>query len=161
MSEMKIVSTSGESPLNTSLPLKPADCGIDITHEGWEFQTTKTSDVRNQVALVTRVRISMYDKKSGDTFFNQSYYGRQDFNELPESGLSINRLSRLFMLHETMLDTAFKGIKSEQSRGQIYDGIETIVPAQKTFIQADAQNWDLFDNECKKVFAALPRKFGD
>ncbi len=161
MSEMKIVSTSGESPLNTSLPLKPADCGIDIIHEGWEFQTTKTSDVRNQVALVTRVRISMYDKKSGNTFFNQSYYGRQDFNEMPQAGLSINRLSRLFMMHETLLDSAFKGIKSEESRVAIYDGIETIVPAQKTFIQADAQNWDNFDSECKKVFAALPRKFGD
>ena len=160
ISEMKIVSTSGESALNTTLPLKSADCGIQITHEGWEFQITKSSDVRNEVALVTRISIIMYEKISENTFFNQSYYGRQDFNELPQAGLSIDRVPRLFMMHETILDSAFKGIRSDQMRGAVYDGIETLGPGQKTFIQADAQNWDEFNTECKKVFSRLPRKFG-
>ena len=160
LSEMKIVSSSGNSPLNTLLPLKPADCGVEVTHRGWEFTVTTASDTRNEVALVTRMNLRFYDKESGETLLNQGYYGRQDFNELQQAGLSIDRRSRLFMLHETILDRAFAGIASEQQRGTIYDGVEIAVPGQKTFIQADAEDWDLFSAECNRVFGMLPRAFG-
>jgi len=160
LSEMKIVSTAGDSALNTALPLKPADCGIEITHQGWEFTVTASSETRNQVALVTRLTLRMYDKANGETIFNQSYYGRQDFNELPKAGLSIDRKSRLFMLHETILDRAFSAIALEEARGTLYDGEEIAVPGQMTFIQADAEDWDLFSAECNRVSGMVPRAFG-
>jgi hypothetical protein len=160
LSEMKIVSSSGDSPLNTMLPLKPADCGVEVIHRGWEFTVTNASDTRNEVALVTRINLRFYDKESGRALLNQEYYGRQDFNELLQAGLSIDRRSRLFMLHETILDRAFAGIASEQQRGTIYDGVEIAVPGQKTFIQADAEEWDSFSAECNRVFGLLPRAFG-
>lgn len=160
LSEMKIVSSSGNSPLNTSIPLKPADCGVELVHQGWEFLLTSESDTRNEVALVTRINLRFYDKTTGETLLDQGYYGRQDFNELRQAGLSINRKSRLFMLHETILDRAFNGIASEKQRGIIYDGIEIEVTGQKTFVQADAEDWDLFSAECNRVYGMLPRAFG-
>ena len=160
LSEMKIVAMTAESPLDTSLKLKPSDMGIEVTHQGWEFTVTQTSETRNQVALVTRISIRMYDKVTSETVYQQSFYGRQDFNELPQAGLSIDRKSRLFMLHETLLDRAFASISSEQMRGLVYDGEEIDVPGQKTFIQADAEDWNAYSKECVRVASMLPRAFG-
>ena len=160
LDEMKIVAMDAENPLDTSLQLKPSDAGIEITHEGWEFTVTQTSETRNQVALVTRISIRMYDRVTDETVYHQSFYGRQDFNELPQAGLSIDRKSRLFMLHETLLDRAFASINSEEIRGLVYDGEEMSVPGQTTFIQADAEDWGAYGKECNRVAAMLPRAFG-
>jgi hypothetical protein len=158
LSEMKIVSASGDSALNTALQLKPADYGMKITHEGWDFVITASSDTRNQVALVTRLSFRFYDKDSGETFFNQSYYGEQEFVEF--INFSIERKSRLFMLHETIIDRVFSGIWSEDVRGKVFDGEEIKTKSQKTFIQADADEWDIFTVENNFVLASLPRAFG-
>ena len=158
LSEMKIVSASGDSALNTALQLKPADCGMEITHEGWEFVITASSDTRNQVALVTRLSFRFYDKDSAETFFNQSYYGKQEFVEL--INFSIERKSRLFMLHETIIDRVFSGISSQDVRGKVFDGEESKTKSQTTFIQADADDWDMFTVENDLVLSRLPRAFG-
>jgi len=160
LSEMKIVSTSGDSALNTALPLRPADCGIEITHQGWDFVITASSSTRNQVTLVTRLTLRCFDKDRGATFFNQEYYGKQDFLESTNSDMSIARENRLFMLHETIIDRAFAGIKSEKSRGIVFDGEEITARGQKTFIQAAAEDWDMFSAESNLVLERLPRVFG-
>ena len=76
---------------------------------------------------------------------------------IASAGLSIDRKSRLFMLHETLLDRAFASINSEEIRGLVYDGEEMSVPGQTTFIQADAEDWGAYGKECNRVAAMLPQ----
>ncbi len=159
LSEMKILAMNGESPLNTALALKPADAAIEVTHRGWEFANVKTSSTRNQVALVTSLVIRIYDKQTSETYYNQGFYARQDFNEIFEGNLGLDRKSRLFMLHETILDRAFGAIASEQARGILYDGEETSGASVKTFVQAEAEDWDSYSAECERIRGLLPSGF--
>ena len=73
----------------------------------------------------------------------------------------MDRKSRIYLLHETLLDRAFDAILNEDVRGQLYDGLSIQQKADEAYyLEALSEDWDVMSAECAEVASLLPRAFG-
>ena len=188
--EMTIVASSGNSPLNTALPLGEAQIGIRVFNHGWEF---KEDDVKLQqrskarerallknkfidatkaennlvefyqvnVSLGSRIEIQIFEIESGRPILTQQFFGQWAFLEYADPEFQMDRRSRIYLLHETLLDRAFDAILNEDMRGQLYDGLSIQQKADEAYyLEALSEDWDVLSGECAEVASLLPRAFG-
>ena len=179
--EMTIVTSSGESPLNTALPLGEAQIGIRLINHGWEFQERdvelqgrmkvgQLESLQNkslvdfnqvEVTLGARIEIQIFEIDSGRPIFTQQFFGQWAFLEYADPDFQMNRKSRIYLLHETLLDRAFDAILNEEMRGQLYDGLSMQKKADEAYyLEALSEDWDVLSEECAEVASMLPRAFG-
>ncbi|MEL0305024.1 MAG: hypothetical protein VW989_14805 [Rhodobiaceae bacterium] len=179
--EMTIVSSSGDSPLNTALPLAEAQIGIRVFNHGWEFQERdvelqgriKTGQLKslqnkslvdfNQVAVTlgARIEIQIFEIEGGRPILSQQFFGQWAFLEYADPEFQMDRKSRVYLLHETLLDRAFDAILNEDMRGKLYDGLSIQQKADEAYyLEALSEDWDVLSGECAEVAALLPRAFG-
>lgn len=179
--EMTIVSSSGDSPLNTALPLAEAQIGIRVFNHGWEFQERdvelqgriKTGQLKSlqnkslvdfnqvEVTLGARIGIQIFEIEGGRPILSQQFFGQWAFLEYADPEFQMDRKSRVYLLHETLLDRAFDGILNEDIRGKLYDGLSIQQKADEAYyLEALSEDWDVLSGECADVAALLPRAFG-
>jgi hypothetical protein len=179
--EMTIVSRSGDSPLNTALPLAEAQIGIRVFNHGWEFQERdvelqgriKTGQLKSlqnkslvdfnqvEVTLGARIGIQIFEIEGGRPILSQQFFGQWAFLEYADPEFQMDRKSRVYLLHETLLDRAFDGILNEDIRGKLYDGLSIQQKADEAYyLEALSEDWDVLSGECADVAALLPRAFG-
>lgn len=179
--EMTIVSSSGDSPLNTALPLAEAQIGIRVFNHGWEFQERdvelqgriKTGQLKSlqnkslvdfnqvEVTLGARIEIQIFEIEGGRPILSQQFFGQWAFLEYADPEFQMDRKSRVYLLHETLLDRAFDGILNEDIRGKLYDGLSIQQKADEAYyLEALSEDWDVLSGECADVAALLPRAFG-
>ena len=179
--EMTIVSSSGASPLNTALPLGEAQIGIRLINHGWEFQETdvelsgriKTGQLKSlqnrslvdfnqvEVTLGARIEIQIFEIDGGRPIFRQQFFGQWAFLEYADPEFQMDRKSRIYLLHETLLDRAFDSILNEDMRGQLYDGLSIQQKADEAYyLEALSEDWNVMSAECAEVASLLPRAFG-
>jgi len=175
--EMKIATADGNSPLNTALPLSPAQIGIRVIDHGWQFKESdieleKTSKrgedafesqdfFQLQVSLGARLEIQIFEIDGNQMIFSQEFFGQWDFIELADKEFQMARKNRLYLLHETILDRAFGCLQDEDLRGQLYDGLSLKQKQDESYyFEALSEDWDDFGTECAAVNALLPRAFG-
>ena len=179
--EMTIVSSSGDSPLNTALPLAEAQIGIRVFNHGWEFQERdvelqgriKTGQLKSlqnkslvdfnqvEVTLGARIGIQIFEIEGGRPILSQQFFGQWAFLEYADPEFQMDRKSRVYLLHETLLDRAFDGILNEDIRGKLYDGLSIQQKADEAYyLEALSEDWDVLSGECAEVAALLPRAFG-
>ena len=179
--EMTIVASSGGSPLNTALPLGEAQIGIRLINHGWEFQETdvelqgrmKTGQLKSlqnkslvdfnqvEVTLGARIEIQIFEIDGGHPIFTQQFFGQWAFLEYADPDFQMNRKSRIYLLHETLLDRAFDAILNEDMRGQLYDGLSIQKKADEAYyLEALSEDWNVLSEECAEVASLLPRAFG-
>lgn len=179
--EMTIVANSGDSPLNTALPLGEAQIGIRLINHGWEFQETdvelsgriKTGQLKSlqnrslvdfnqvEVTLGARIEIQIFEIDGGRPIFRQQFFGQWAFLEYADPEFQMDRKSRIYLLHETLLDRAFDAILNEDLRGQLYDGLSIQQKADEAYyLEALSEDWDVMSAESAEVASLLPRAFG-
>ncbi len=180
--EMVVATTSGDSLLNTSLPFSDAEIEIRIIDHGWEFkesevQLKKTTDsgageyvkqdfYQLQVALGARLELQFVDVETGEGLYSQQFGGRWTFLEYARTEFQMTRESRLYMLHETMIDRAMESMVNQDLRGQLYDGLDIEIKndagklIETYYLEALADDWDVLSTECASVKKLLPRAFG-
>ena len=179
--EMTIVSSSGDSPLNTALPLADAQIGIRVFNHGWEFQERdvelqgriKTGQLKSlqnkslvdfnqvEVTLGARIEIQIFEIEGGRPILSQQFFGQWAFLEYADPEFQMDRKSRVYLLHETLLDRAFDAILNEDMRGKLYDGLSIQQKADEAYyLEALSEDWDVLSGECAEVAALLPRAFG-
>jgi hypothetical protein len=179
--EMTIVSSSGDSPLNTALPLAEAQIGIRVFNHGWEFQERdvelqgriKTGQLKSlqnkslvdfnqvEVTLGARIEIQIFEIEGGRPILSQQFFGQWAFLEYADPEFQMDRKSRVYLLHETLLDRAFDAILNEDMRGKLYDGLSIQQKADEAYyLEALSEDWDVLSGECAEVAALLPRAFG-
>ena len=180
--EMVVATTSGDSLLNTSLPFSEAGIEIRVIDHGWEFkesevQLKKTTDsgageyvkqdfYQLQVALGARLELQFLDVETGQKLYAQQFGGRWTFLEYAETEFQMSRKSRLYMLHETIIDRAMESINNEDLRGRLYDGLDIDIKndtgklIETYYLEALADDWDLLSAECAAIIKQLPRAFG-
>ena len=179
--EMTIVASSGDSPLNTALPLGEAQIGIRLINHGWEFQETdvelqgriKTGQLKSlqnkslvdfnqvEVTLGARIEIQIFEIDGERPIFTQQFFGQWAFLEYADPEFQMDRKSRIYLLHETLLDRAFDAILNEDMRGQLYDGLSIQQKADEAYyLEALSEDWDVLSAECAEVASLLPRAFG-
>jgi hypothetical protein len=179
--EMTIVSSSGDSPLNTALPLAEAQIGIRVFNHGWEFQERdvelqgriKTGQLKSlqnkslvdfnqvEVTLGARIEIRIFEIEGGRPILSQQFFGQWAFLEYADPEFQMDRKSRVYLLHETLLDRAFDAILNEDMRGKLYDGLSIQQKADEAYyLEALSEDWDVLSGECAEVAALLPRAFG-
>ncbi len=179
--EMTIVSSSGDSPLNTALPLAEAQIGIRVFNHGWEFQerdvelqgrikTGQLKSLKNkslvdfnqvEVTLGARIEIQIFEIEGGRPILSQQFFGQWAFLEYADPEFQMDRKSRVYLLHETLLDRAFDAILNEDMRGKLYDGLSIQQKADEAYyLEALSEDWDVLSGECAEVAALLPRAFG-
>ena len=179
--EMTIVSSSGDSPLNTALPLAEAQIGIRVFNHGWEFQerdvelqgrikTGQLKSLQNKslvdfnqvgVTLGARIGIQIFEIEGGHPILSQQFFGQWAFLEYADPEFQMDRKSRVYLLHETLLDRAFDGILNEDIRGKLYDGLSIQQKADEAYyLEALSEDWDVLSGECAEVASLLPRAFG-
>lgn len=179
--EMKIVANSGESPLNTALPLAEAQIGIRVINHGWEFQESdvelqgriKSGQLKSlqnnslvdfnqiQVTLGARIEIRIFEIDGQRPIFTQQFFGQWAFLEYADPEFQMSRKGRLYLLHETLMDRAFDSILNEDVRGQLYDGLSIQQKADEAYyLEALSEDWGVLSGECADVAALLPRAFG-
>lgn len=179
--EMTIVSRSGDSPLNTALPLAEAQIGIRVFNHGWEFQERdvelqgriKTGQLKSlqnkslvdfnqvEVTLGARIGIQIFEIEGGRPILSQQFFGQWAFLEYADPEFQMDRKSRVYLLHETLLDRAFDAILNEDMRGKLYDGLSIQQKADEAYyLEALSEDWDVLSGECADVAALLPRAFG-
>ena len=178
---MTIVSSSGDSPLNTALPLAEAQIGIRVFNHGWEFQERdvelqgriKTGQLKSlqnkslvdfnqvEVTLGARIEIQIFEIEGGRPILSQQFFGQWAFLEYADPEFQMDRKSRVYLLHETLLDRAFDAILNEDMRGKLYDGLSIQQKADEAYyLEALSEDWDVLSGECAEVAALLPRAFG-
>lgn len=187
--EMTIATTSGTSPLNTALPLKDAQIGIRVINHGWEFkeddvnlqQRSKANErklLKNEhldatkeennlvefyqvdINLGTRIEIQIFEIDGDRPIFAQQFFGQWTFKEYADREFQMDKRSRLYLLHETILDRAIDAILNEDMRGQLYDVLELETTEGRYTLEALSEDWDILSGECAEVAALLPRAFG-
>ncbi len=179
--EMTIVSSSGDSPLNTALPLAEAQIGIRVFNHGWEFQERdvelqgriKTGQLKSlqnkslvdfnqvEVTLGARIEIQIFEIEGGRPILSQQFFGQWAFLEYADPEFQMDRKSRVYLLHETLLDRAFDAILNEDMRGKLYDGLSIQQKADEAYyLEALSEDWDVLSGECAEVASLLPRAFG-
>ena len=78
----------------------------------------------------------------------------------------MTRESRLYMLHETMIDRAMESMINEGLRGQLYDGLDIAIKnnagklIETYYLEALSDDWDVLSAECALIIKQLPRAFG-
>ena len=178
--EMTIVASYGDSPLNTALPFAEAQIGIRLINHGWEFQETdvklqgrmKTGQLKSlqnnslvdfnqvEVTLGARIEVQIFEIDGGRPIFTQQFFGQWAFLEYTDPDFQMNRKSRIYLLHETLLDRAFDAILNEDIRGQLYDGLSIQKKADEAYyLEALSEDWDVLSEECAEVASLLPRAF--
>lgn len=180
--EMKIATISGDSPLNTALPLSPAQIGIRVIDHGWEFkekeiELRKTSKrgagefvnqdfFQLQVSLGARLEVQFFEIETNRMIFAQQFGGQWTFIEYADKEFQMSRKNRLYLLHETITDRAFGSIKDVEMRGQLYDGLDIEIRNDRGdlietyYLEALSDDWDVLSAECASVESYLPRAFG-
>ena len=179
--EMTIVASTGDSPLNTALPLAEAQVGIRVINHGWEFQEAdvelqgriKTGQLKSlknnslvdfnqvQVTLGARIEIQIFEIENERSIFTQQFFGQWIFLEYAEREFQMDRRSRLYLLHETLLDRVFDAILNEDIRGQLYDGLSIQKKNDEAYyLEALSEDWDILSGECAELASLLPRAFG-
>ena len=179
--EMTIATNTGNSAMNTRLPLADAQIGIRLVNHGWEFQEAdvelqgrmkvgQLKSLRNEslvdfnqveVTLGARIEIQIFEIDGGRPIFTQQFFGQWAFLEYAEREFQMDRRSRIYLLHETLLDRAFDAILNEDMRGQLYDGLSIQQKADEAYyLEALSEDWDILSGECDDVAALLPRAFG-
>ena len=179
--EMTIVASSGDSPLNTALPLAEAQVGIRVINHGWEFQEAdvelqgrmkrdQLNSLKNnslvdfnqvQVTLGARIEIQIFEIENERSIFTQQFFGQWIFLEYAEREFQMDRRSRLYLLHETLLDRVFDAILNEDIRGQLYDGLSIQKKNDEAYyLEALSEDWDILSGECAELASLLPRAFG-
>ena len=179
--EMTIVASSGNSPLNTALPLGEAQIGIRVFNHGWEFQERdvelqgriKTGQLKSlqnkslvdfnqvEVTLGARIEIQIFEIDGERPILSQQFFGQWAFLEYADPEFQMDRRSRIYLLHETLLDRAFDAILNEDIRGQLYDGLSIQKKADEAYyLEALSEDWDVLSGECAEIASLLPRAFG-
>ena len=180
--EMVVATTSGDSLLNTSLPFSEAEIEIRVIDYGWEFkesevQLKKTTDrgageyVRQdfyqlQVTLGARLELQFLEVETGQKLYAQQFGGQWTFLEYAEKEFQMTRESRLYMLHETMIDRAMESMINGDLRGQLYDGLNIEIKnnagklIETYYLEALSDDWDVLSAECALIIKQLPRAFG-
>ncbi|MEL0197022.1 MAG: hypothetical protein VW870_08280, partial [Rhodobiaceae bacterium] len=167
--EMTIVSSSGDSPLNTALPLAEAQIGIRVFNHGWEFQERdvelqgriKTGQLKSlqnkslvdfnqvEVTLGARIEIQIFEIEGGRPILSQQFFGQWAFLEYADPEFQMDRKSRVYLLHETLLDRAFDAILNEDMRGKLYDGLSIQQKADEAYYLEDKiDDLELKTGEC-------------
>ena len=78
----------------------------------------------------------------------------------------MTRESRLYILHETMIDRAMESMINEDLRGQLYDGLDIEIKnnagklIETYYLEALSDDWDVLSAECALIIKQLPRAFG-
>ena len=180
--EMVVATTSGDSLLNTSLPFSDAEIEIRVIDHGWEFKEfedqlektgtlgtgkmTKQDLYRLDVALGARLELKFVDVETGQSLYEQQFFGRWEYKEYAEHEFQMARKSRIYMLHETIIDRAIESIINEDLRGQLYDGLNTKIKSrdgnlfESYYLEALADDWDVLSAECALIIKQLPKAFG-
>ncbi len=180
--EMVVATTSGDSLLNTSLPFSDAEIEIRVIDHGWEFkesedQLEKTGTLgtgkitkqdlhRLDVALGARLELKFVDVETGQSLYEQQFFGEWRYKEYAEHEFQMARKSRVYMLHETIIDRAIESIINEDLRGRLYDGLDikfkddTGKLIETYYLEALADDWDVLSAECALIIKQLPKAFG-
>ena len=180
--EMVVATTSGDSLLNTSLPFSDAEIEIRVIDHGWEFKEsedqlektgtlgtgkiTKQDLYRLDVALGARLELKFVDVETGLSLYEQQFFGEWRYKEYAEHEFQMSRKSRVYMLHETIIDRAIESIINEDLRGRLYDGLDikfkddTGTLIETYYLEALADDWDVLSAECVQIIKQLPKAFG-
>ena len=119
-----------------------------------------------QVALGARLELQFLDVETGQKLYAQQFGGRWTFLEYAETEFQMSRKSRLYMLHETIIDRAMESINNEDLRGRLYDGLDIDIKndtgklIESYYLEALADDWDVLSAECAAIIKQLPRAFG-
>jgi hypothetical protein len=179
---MVVATTSGDSLLNTSLPFSDAEIEIRVIDHGWEFKEsedqlektgtlgtgkiTKQDLYRLQVALGARLELKFVDVETGLSLYEQQFFGEWRYKEYAEHEFQMSRKSRVYMLHETIIDRAIESIINEDLRGRLYDGLDIDIKndtgklIETYYLEALADDWDVLSAECAQIIKQLPKAFG-
>ena len=180
--EMVVATTSGDSLLNTSLPFSDAEIEIRVIDHGWEFKEsedqlektgtlgtgkiTKQDLYRLDVALGARLELKFVDVETDQILYEQQFWGVWRYKEYAEHEFQMARKSRVYMLHETIIDRAIESIINEDLRGRLYDGLDikfkddTGTLIETYYLEALADDWDVLSAECAQIIKQLPKAFG-
>jgi hypothetical protein len=113
------------------------------------------------VTLGSRIEIQIFEIESGRPILTQQFFGQWAFLEYADPEFQMDRRSRIYLLHETLLDRAFDAILNEDMRGQLYDGLSIQQKADEAYyLEALSEDWDVLSGECAEVASLLPRAFG-
>ncbi len=152
-----------------------------MINHGWEFQEAdvelqgriKTGQLKSlknnslvdfnqvQVTLGARIEIQIFEIENERSIFTQQFFGQWIFLEYAEREFQMDRRSRLYLLHETLLDRVFDAILNEDIRGQLYDGLSIQKKNDEAYyLEALSEDWDILSGECAELASLLPRAFG-
>ena len=104
--------------------------------------------------------------ETGQKLYTQQFGGRWTFLEYADTEFQMSRKSRLYMLHETIIDRAMESINNEDLRGRLYDGLDIDIKndtgklIETYYLEALADDWDVLSAECALIIEQLPRAFG-
>ena len=113
------------------------------------------------MTLGARIEVQIFEIDGGRPIFTQQFFGQWAFLEYADPDFQMNRKSRIYLLHETLLDRAFDAILNVDMRGQLYDGLSIQKKADEAYyLEALSEDWNVLSEECAEVASLLPRAFG-
>ena len=99
------------------------------------------------------------DVETGQKLYAQQFGGRWTFLEYAETEFQMSRKSRLYMLHETIIDRAMESINNEDLRGRLYDGLDIDIKndtgklIETYYLEALAEHHKIIPDVCKTIWA--------
>jgi len=110
--------------------------------------------------------LKFVDVETDQILYEQQFWGVWRYKEYAEHEFQMARKSRVYMLHETIIDRAIESIINEDLRGQLYDGLNTKIKGrdgnlfESYYLEALADDWDVLSAECALIIKQLPKAFG-